>query len=311
MNNNIWNYSPLPDGVIERNITIKAKKSGRPLRIAHLTDLHLNLCNERDFEENDPVLMSTCENREWLKNGESVDNAIKTLEHAKNSDAIVITGDILDYLSYGCEELAKRHVFEPYTQILASLGNHEAARKVQGKYPEVMPYAEKEDRLKSFWPNDIHYSSQIIDERVMLIQMDNCSEGIGFRSEQIEFFTNDIKKARENDYIALLFFHIHISPADEKYINAKADLIGDESWSILDLNRHGINEKHGEASVKILDIIKNSADVIKGCFCGHVHSDFYCEINAKTPDGLDFPIPQYILIGTPYGKGHLLNINIE
>ena len=305
-NEHIWNYTTLHDGVLERNITIKAKRAGRPLRISHLTDLHLNLCNEKDFSENDPVLMSTYENRKWLKDGESLENAIRTLEHAKESDAIVITGDILDYLSYGCEELAKRHVFEPYTQILASLGNHEAARKVQGKYPEVMPYAEKEDRLKSFWPNDIHYSSQIIDERVMLIQMDNCAAKSGFREDQIIPFTEDIKKARENGYIALLFFHIHISPDDEKYSNAKADKIGDKSWAILDLNRHGISERHGDASKKIINIIKSSADVIKACFCGHIHSDFYCEIN-----GTASPIPQYILIGTPYDKGHLLNINIE
>ena len=310
-NEQIWNYSTLQDGVIERNIIIKAKKSGKPLRISQLTDLHFNLCNEKDIKENDPVLMSTYENRKWLKNGESVDNATRTLEHAKNSDAIVITGDILDYLSYGCEYLAKKHVFEPYPDIMASLGNHEMARKVQGIYPEAMSVEEKEKRLKALWPHDIHYSSMVLDERVMLIQMDNCAEKSGFREDQIAPFTEDIQKARENGYIALLFFHIHISPDDPKYLNAEADKIGDASWAKLDLNRHGINERHGDASAKILNIIKSSADVIKGCFCGHIHSDFYCEINAKTPEGLDSPIPQYILIGTPYGNGHLLNINIE
>ena len=310
-NEQIWNYSTLHDGVVERNITVKAKKKGRPLRISQLTDLHFNLCNEKDIEENDPVLMSTYENRKWLKNGESVDNAIRTLEHAKGADAIVITGDILDYLSYGCEYLAKKHIFEPHPDIMASLGNHEMARKVQGVYPETMSVEEKERRLKALWKHDIHYSSIVLDERVMLIQMDNCAERLGFREDQIEPFCKDIKKARENDYIALLFFHIHISPDDPKYSNAEADKIGDASWARLDLNRHGISERHGNASAKICEIIRNNADVIKGCFCGHVHSDFYCEIKAKASDGSPATIPQYILIGTPYGKGHILNINIE
>ena len=303
----IWSYRKCPDGVEERTVKIKAKKSGKTIRISHLTDIHLNYCNEQDFEENDPVLMSTYENREWLKNGSSLDNAVRSLAHAKDSDVIVITGDILDYLSYGCEELAVEHIFKPYPNLIASLGNHEAARKVQGKYAEAMSYAEKEKRLIRFWPNPIHYSSSIIDERVMIIQMDNCSEKIDFRPEQIKLLSNDIETARNNGYIALLFFHVHISPNDERYSNVTADKIGDESWATLDLNRHGIDARHGEASEEICKIIRSSADVIKGCFCGHLHSDFYCEITADNNQ----IIPQYILIGTPYDKGHLLNIIIE
>ncbi len=304
---NIWNYKTADDGVIKREITIKAKKAGKPLHIAHLTDLHFNYCNQRDIEENDAVLMSTLEHREWLKGGSSVENAVRTLSHAKNADAIVITGDILDYLSYGCEELAKKYVFEPYPSLIAALGNHEAARKVQGVYPEVMSYQEKKERLQSFWPNALHYSSTVIDERVMLIQMDNCSEKIGFRAEQIVPFTEDIEKARKNNYIILLFFHVHISPESEKYAETNADLIGDEAWATVNLNRHGISASHGEASKKIIDLIKSSPDVIKACFCGHLHSDFYCEITANNGQ----TIPQYLLIGTPYQKGNLLYINIE
>ena len=306
-NSQIWNYTAAQDGVIERNIYIKSKKAGRPLRIAHLTDPHFNYCNQKDIEENDPILMSTLENRKWLKSGSSVENTVRTLSHAKDADAIVITGDILDYLSYGCEELAKKYIFEPYPNLIAALGNHEAARKVQGIYPEVMSYQEKKERLQGFWPNDLHYSSTVIDERVMLIQMDNCSEKTGFRSEQITPFTEDIKKARENNYIVLLFFHVHISPENEKYEKASADLIGDEAWATVNLNRHGISASHGEASEKIISLIKSSPDVIKACLCGHMHSDFYCEITANNSQA----IPQYLLIGTPYQKGHLLNINID
>ena len=303
----IWNYSETHDGVKTRTVNIKSKKSGRALRIAHLTDLHLNFCNQRDIEENDPVLMSKYENREWLKNGESVDNAKRTLEHARNADAIVITGDILDYLSYGAQELAIEHIFKPYPNLIATLGNHEMSRKVQGKLPETMPLEEKESKLKAFWPNDLQYSSKIIDERVVLIQMDNASHRLGFSENQVKSLTKDIEKARKNDHIALLFFHIHISPEDEKYSITETDEIGDKSCAKVDLNRHGIRDAHGKASAKMIELIKSNADVIKGCFCGHMHSDFYCEISAS--DGQ--AIPQYILIGASYDKGHLLNIIIE
>lgn len=306
-NQNIWNYSALQDGVIERSIKIKAKKSGNPIHIAQITDLHFNFCNQKDFEENDPVLMSTYQNREWLKNASSVDNAIRCLEHVSSADAIVITGDILDYLSYGCEELAVKHVFAPYPNVIAVLGNHEAARKVQGIHPEVMSYEQKAEWLKSFWKNDLYYSSTVLDERIMIIQMDNCSEYVGFREEQIKPFTEDIELARRNDYTILLFFHVHISPNDEKYTEAQADRVGKGAWEYANLNVHGISEKHGEASEEILKIIKSNADIIGGCFCGHLHSDFYCEINAEN----GFTIPQYILMGTPYDDGHILNIVVE
>ena len=306
-NNKNWNYVTTSDGVTERNISIKSKKTGKPLRIAHLTDLHFNFCNQRDIEENDSVLMSTLENRKWLKNGSSVENAIRTLKHAENADAIIITGDILDYLSYGCEELAIKHIFAPYKNLIAALGNHEAARRVQGNVADTMSYEEKKKRLSAFWPNDLLYSSHIIDERAMLIQMDNCSGKIGFCEEQIEPLIRDIKIARENRYIVLLFFHIHISPDDEIYSSANADKTGDEAYKEnVNLNIHGISARHGSASQRVIEIIKSSADVIKGCFCGHMHSDFYCELKAEN----GHTIPQYILMGTPYHNGHLLNISI-
>ena len=308
---NIWTETVLFDGVLSRDITIKSNKLGRPIKIVHMTDLHLNFCNEQDFEENDPTLMSTYENREWLKNGSSLENAIRCLEHAKDSDAIVITGDILDYLSFGCIELAQKHVFTPYKNIIACLGNHEAARKVQGKIPDTMPYEEKEKRLRSIWPNDIRYSSEILGERVMLIQMDNCSKGCYFFKEQIEPFKKDLQTARENEYIVLLFFHINLATRNEEDKDTKAINVGDKNYAIISYDNYGINEKNGNASAEICNIIKTNADIIKGCFCGHMHSDFYTEIVATDKDGNNARIPQYLLIGTPYGKGHILNINIE
>ena len=308
---NIWKETTLQDGVLARDITIKSNKHGKPLKIVHMTDMHLNFCNGQDFEENDPVLMSTYENREWLKNGASLKNAVRCLEHAKNADKIVITGDILDYLSYGCTELAKKHIFEPYGNIIASLGNHETARKVQGKFPEIMPQEEKEKRLRDIWPNDIRYSSTVLDERVMLIQMDNSSKGCKFFDEQIEPFKKDLQKARENGYIALLFFHINLATQNEEDKDTKAINIGDKAYATMSFDTYGISKKNGSASTEICNIIKTSADVIKGCFCGHMHSDFYTEIVANDNNGTKTRIPQYVLIGTPYGDGHILNINIE
>ena len=308
---NVWKEILLSDGVLARDITIKSNKNGSYLKIVHLTDMHLNLCNEQDFEENDPTLMSTYENRKWLKDGSSLKNAIRCLENAKDADAIVITGDILDYLSYGCMELAKKHIFDPYDNIIASLGNHETARKVQGKIADTMLIEDKEKKLRTIWPNNIRYSSTVLDERVMLIQMDNSSKGCKFFDEQIEPLKKDLQTAREKGYIALLFFHINLATQNEEDKDTKAINIGDKAYATMSFDTYGISEKNGSASAEICNIIKTSADVIKGCFCGHMHSDFYTEIIATDKYGNESSIPQYILIGTPYDKGHILNINIE
>ena len=55
----------------------------------------------------------------------------------------------------------------------------------------------------------------------------------------------------------------------------------------------------------------HNADVIRGIFCGHWHSDFYTEILAETPDGKKTVIPQYVLTGNMYDKGHALIITVD
>lgn len=62
---------------------------------------------------------------------------------------------------------------------------------------------------------------------------------------------------------------------------------------------------------QVYDIITNNADVIKGIFCGHVHNDHYVEVKAKTSDGQDAVIPQYVLTAAFYDKGHVLKITVK
>ena len=55
-------------------------------------------------------------------------------------------------------------------------------------------------------------------------------------------------------------------------------------------------------------------DVVKGYFCGHWHCDYYTEIWSKNADGTDNPdvvIPQYVMTGSAYDKGHAIKITIK
>ena len=74
---------------------------------------------------------------------------------------------------------------------------------------------------------------------------------------------------------------------------------------------YGVGYSSTGPDKKIYELIVNNGDIIKGAFCGHLHSDFYTEIAAKTPDGGRTVIPQYVLCGEPYNEGHALKIIVK
>ena len=312
---NLWVYSTQADGVTVRDVTVKTQKGGAALEIIQLTDLHFNYCNQQDLDENDPVLMSTYENRTWLKNGKSVENTLKCLEYAKKADQLVITGDILDYLSHGTLELTQKYIFDAYPSVMACLGNHDAVRQMQGTVAETTSLAERLEIVKAAWIHDTEYLSKVLDERVMLIQMDNASDPAQkygcFSERQAELLKSDLKLAREKGYTVLLFYHIPLATGNPADYTATASMVGDKNGSVRNLYTNGVGTLSTGASKEVYDLITGNADIIGGAFCGHTHNDFYTEIRAKNADGTNAVIPQYVLMGVPYGKGHILRITVE
>lgn len=309
----MWEYSEDAAGVVIRDLTVNTKKGGEPLNILQITDLHFNYCNKQDFDEANPVVMSTYQHRTWLANGKSVANTLRCLEYAKGIDQLVVTGDIMDYLSWGCIELTKTHLFDKYPGIMACLGNHEPVRQMQGTVEDPTTLESRLDILQQNWPHDIYYYSKILDERVMLIQMDNGSTG-EFWESQVEPFRADLALAREKGYTVLLFYHIPISTGNYRDYKVEAIRIGDKNASTFDFYTSGtriVGKNSKGASKQIYDLIVNNGDIIAGAFCGHKHNDYYTEILAKGADGSDAVIPQYVLLGVPYGKGHVLRITVK
>lgn len=117
-----------PDGLYVRDVEIDAG-IGQQIVIGHLCDIHYNYCNLQDLDEEDPVLMSTLENRHWLAGGASVHKARRCLEYLDGADQLVLGGDTLDYLSHGAMELMQREIWDKYPGIIATVGGHELARK--------------------------------------------------------------------------------------------------------------------------------------------------------------------------------------
>ncbi|MBQ9086445.1 MAG: metallophosphoesterase [Clostridia bacterium] len=312
---NYWKYKVDKSGVVVREITIDSGKGGEALEIVQLTDVHINYCTSEDLQ--DPVLKSTYENRKWLANFSVKNNLQRCLEYAKTADQIVITGDILDYLSKGTLAKTKEYIFDPYPTVMACLGNHEPVKKCQGKVAENTSITTRMKELEENWIHDIYYQSKVLDDKAMVIVMDNGSQvdvvgqqGV-FWDSQVELLRADLAKARANGYVVLLFYHVPISTSSLKYDSVQSTYIGDKNNSEFNFFTYGVGYSSTGASKEVYELIVNNGDIIKGAFCGHLHSDFYTEIAAKTPDGGRTVIPQYVLCGVPYNQGHALKITIK
>ena len=301
------------NGLHIRDVVIEAG-AGQEVLIGHLSDIHYNYCNFRDFDEADPVLMSTLEHRHWLAGGASVPTTRKCLEMLVDADQIVLGGDTLDYLSHGTMELMQREIWDKYPGIIATVGGHEFARKMQGVVPETLSREERVTIVEQFWKHNICYTSKLLKGKVLVVSLLNDLSR--FLPEQYTRLAADITLARENGYIILLFAHEPIAthdPAHRHITGEDVIQVGDASAfpdNYCDGSMAGGSNSDTE-TMAMYQLIVSSADVIRGFFAGHVHSHMYLEVSAKMPNGTDTVIPQYVNTATAYQGGHLMRILVR
>ncbi|MBO4526125.1 MAG: hypothetical protein J5743_00760, partial [Victivallales bacterium] len=171
LNTWIGRYS---NGTFIREAHIQSRKPDTaPVEIVMLNDTHYNYVNKRDEEEQNPAIMSTRQYRMWLRNGASVGVIGRCMAFARHADQTIIAGDVLDYLSWGCQQLTVENLFRKDVNLLACLGGHDTTRVMQGKVGDPTSYASRRQLLDNFWPHDITYVSRVLKNKVMAIVMDN------------------------------------------------------------------------------------------------------------------------------------------
>ncbi len=283
--------------------------------VAHISDLHLNYCNEQDFAEADPVLMSTYEHRVYLRDGLTVPNTRNCVAMVQDADAHVFNGDTLDFLSHGTMELMDREVWDKFPDCIATVGGHEFARQMQGVVAETLSREERLKILESYWRHDIYYTSKVIKNKVMLVGfMNDCGRQTAEQTKQLKA---DLQRARENGWVVLLFAHEPIvtnNPAHASF-PAEGDVLFEGNGGGRTLNYYNGSLPGGSdadnESREFYDVIYNSADVIKGFFAGHWHDDYKLDISAKTPSGETALIPQFVHAASYVCKGHCMRILVK
>lgn len=300
--------------VFIRETVIEGRKPGTdPVEIVQISDTHFNLVNEYDLSEANPAVMSTKIYRTWLANGASQPNAIRAMEYARYADQTVVTGDILDYLSYGCKELTIKNLFRKDTDIMACLGGHDVTRVMQGKVSDPSSYESRIEWLRKFWPHDVYYSSKVVKDKVMCVALDN---GMGkYFEEQATKLAADIEKARREGLVILIFEHEPLcthNPEDHE-IHPFLSYAADGLTNSFDNDCIGKDGTSG-ATLAVYNLIRNNADVVRGVFCGHYHGDYITHILGSYTDEagnkVEKTIPQYVLTANAYGTGHVMKITV-
>lgn len=293
-----------------REVHIKSKKGGEPVQIMQFTDTHLNRMSERDYEENNPVVMSTRQFRMAFRNESTVPNFKNTMKLVPFFDKTVITGDILDYLTWGTIDLVKELITDK--NIIMTCGGHDYTRKMEGLILDNDPLEDRLAILKTFWNNDLFYHSEVLGDKVMLVALFNNGEYFDF---QIEKFKKDLERARKENLIILIFQHEQVctyNPKETEVLpfrpNTKHPA---DDFSTL----FTCNSESNETTLEMYKLITENADVVKAVFCGHHHGDYYTEILASYIDEngnkVETVLPQYILTGNMYDEGHVRIITVE
>lgn len=299
-----------------------------PLEIIHLSDLHWNYLNAFDIADSDPTLLATYGVRktDWSDSvqGGWINNGRLLLEYARTADELVITGDVMDYLSKGAAELVHREIWDKYPNTIMALGNHEISQKVSNTVAETMSRENRFAWISQIWKykNNSHYSSKLVGDKVMLIQMDN-SENV-FHETQYQQLSADIALAKTEGYKIFIFVHEPLTTGNSADTAVVPILTGGDYKTAANTydfytkkDDSNIHPDKGGATATVYNLITSSSDVIKGVFSGHIHGNFYSEILATNEDGTFVKdveenyvtIPQYT-VGAGYNRD-MIKIIVE
>ncbi len=298
---------------------VEGETDREPVVVMQLSDVHFNYVSDEDFAEANPSVMSTYQGRTAFRN--TVPAAQRTLRYAySQTDNIVITGDILDFISRGAMELTNKHIFDVYPQVMAALGNHDGTRICQqpadNKVPDPTTLESRLELVQDNWNGNVYYESRVIEDRVMAIYLDDGTAS-RFWDVQVEPLTRDLALAREKGYTVLLFFHIPLRTynPNETAVDQLPNSTGrSDNSGVRNFTTEGIHQSANDATNAVFQLIKDYDDVIYGMFTGHTHSPYYSEFVTETdPDtgAITAVIPQYTMTATAYSSGNATKIIIH
>jgi hypothetical protein len=137
----------------------------------------------------------------------------------------------------------------------------------------------------------------------MVVTMDNWSNV--YTDETIPAkLSAAIAEAREAGAPVIIFQHVPIDGVNEQLVLAEGTFAEENK-----VGNYGAFKAEDTLSNTVYKLITDNADVIKGVFCGHIHSFEYNEIIGT--DANNTVIPQIAIGGAHLDGGYALKINIK
>lgn len=215
----------------------------------------------------------------------------KAMECANYAQQIVLCGDNVESVtSTKTMSMFQQLVWDKYPDTIAVLGNHEYF------YPDTyMTFDDIKAQVDKVWAHNPDYYSKLVGNKVLVVAADDSRQPVyqdstyGFTDDKCDKLEKDIQLAREKGYVILFFHHVSITKLDKTYM----------------------------ANGRMYDLVTRNADVIKGCFSGHDHQDYYKELEGsyidKNGNTVKTKIPCYWLESCREDnyQGNVLFINVK
>ena len=312
---NIYQYG----GMNIRNVVIDTGiEDMQETDIFFISDPHFNYISREDIDNGLATTLSSYRGRSWARDGWSISPAVNAVNFGASFDHIVMGGDAVDYISYGglavtSRVFTQRAVNDNITMVT---GNHEVEELSQADMPlsNILSVEQRHKFCQPGWSNDVYYSSRIINEKVMVIGLDNSR--VIYWNNQLEPLTRDLQYARENGLAVLIFQHIPMltmNPDENEYkfgTDYRTDVFGEYDTKNMSTYTGYLGLKTDEATQEVCTLIRQNADIIKGIFHGPEHSNMYTEIVGLDADGnaTDARIPQHGIAGIHYSAAMAIKI---
>ncbi len=317
------------DGNSAKKRTVYLEKTGikEAVNLGWLSDSHFNYVNQTDVDKQMINALSSYRGRTWLRDGSSINTAIFQFNYAnKRYKKTVVTGDMVDYLSYGSLYTTKALIADKSINgsILMTTGNHEFAEACQPDIDNLasqMTLAQKYELLSAAWAHDPTYYAEILktskgEDNAMIIILDNGQSSGNYADGTAEKLTASLATARSKNIPVLIFQHVGMPTFNAKettvYYNNDISYMG---FGTKESNSGSFNmSSYYNRGEEAHTIIRKNYDIIKGVFCGHEHAHLYSEITALNEDGSIIPntyIPQFITTSSAYGWVNEIVLEME